>query len=341
MSRRGQNCRGFTLLEIMAVIALISVVFLVALEFYTNLSRASAHAANKTRELRRVTAILDRVARDFEATTLLRKPSEMDPLEHPWLFVAESRTESDGADHILFITRNHDPTRTEAPETNLTMVAYMAKKNDQDLISLYRWSSPHLPESLEKDFPDIEDEKTFLVADDLSTFGVILSGEDSGGGDEWDSTTMLQSGKIPNTIQIQLALARDRTKVQRDEFGDVVSSSTAYERKVWLPMRPLQRAMLTDPLYEGNVGSEPGEEEDPTGTGGSKDEGGERGERECSTGPTAGECVDCNQRVNVDLDANYLAGLRLGCRTMLQRHSCFDRARHTSAWSVLVRPSCL
>ena len=167
MSHRRQPSSGFTLIEVMAVVALISVVFLVALNFFTDLSRASAHASNKTRDIRRATAILDRVARDFEGATLLVKPPEMDPFEHPWLFVAESRSNGPGADHLKFVTRNHDPMRSDAPGTNLAVIAYMAKKNDQNQISLYRWLSPQLPESLEKDFPRADDEGTFLVADDL------------------------------------------------------------------------------------------------------------------------------------------------------------------------------
>lgn len=73
---------GFTLLEVLAVVMLTAVVIGMALDFYLDLSRDTLRATHFTRDIRRATAILDRVARDFQRTVLLAKaPSEDDPLD--------------------------------------------------------------------------------------------------------------------------------------------------------------------------------------------------------------------------------------------------------------------
>ena len=119
MNAERRTREGFTLLEVMAVVALIGVVFFVALNFYTDLSSASNRASNHTRGVRRASAILDRVARDIEGATLLVKPPETDPFAFPWIFLGETRLGGDASERLKFVTRHHDPTRTESAETNL------------------------------------------------------------------------------------------------------------------------------------------------------------------------------------------------------------------------------
>ena len=95
---RFHETRGFTLLEMLAVIFLMSIVLFVAIDFYLDLSRASQAATDETRTARRAVVLLDRVARDLEGAVLLKKPDEMDPMAFPWLFVADSEGADAGAD---------------------------------------------------------------------------------------------------------------------------------------------------------------------------------------------------------------------------------------------------
>ena len=74
MSARPHERDGFTLIEMMAVVAMIGFVFFVALNFYTELSRATTRASDHTRDIRRASAILDRVARDIEGAFLHLDP---------------------------------------------------------------------------------------------------------------------------------------------------------------------------------------------------------------------------------------------------------------------------
>jgi type II secretory pathway component PulJ len=96
------TCRraAFTLLEVLAVVLLTALVLGVALNFTVDLSRASTRATEGTRSFRRALAVLDHVARDLERTVLLQKADETDPLDHPWVFLAEVRGGGPGADHL-------------------------------------------------------------------------------------------------------------------------------------------------------------------------------------------------------------------------------------------------
>ncbi len=277
----GRATRGFTLIEVMAVVALLGVVFFFALDFYTDLSRATARASDHTRDIRRATAILDRVARDFEGATLVAKPEALDPILHPWLFVGEARLGSLGSDHIKFVTRSHDPTRTNAPESDLAVVAYTVERDESDETSLYRWSSPRLPESLEKAFPYFDDEHSFLLAEGLSSFAVRFLDDLGGVREEWDSTTLLDSSQLPAAVEIELAMA-----TQSDIDGEYAEPRT-YSRRVLLPVRPLDLVTLLDP--EGDVTAENGSGTGRDGDGDDSDGSNGRGKGKTSGGRSRGK----------------------------------------------------
>jgi prepilin-type N-terminal cleavage/methylation domain-containing protein len=94
MKRTRRN--GFTLIEVLAVVFLTAILFGAAVNYYVELSTRSNHAAETTRQWRHATALLDRVAADLERAYLVRKPEERDPLDHPWLFLAETRYAEEG-----------------------------------------------------------------------------------------------------------------------------------------------------------------------------------------------------------------------------------------------------
>jgi prepilin-type N-terminal cleavage/methylation domain-containing protein len=261
--RRG----GFTLIEIMAVVAMIGFVFFVALNFYTELARATTRASDYTRDVRRASAILDRVARDVEGAFLMVKPPEMDPIAFPWIFLGETRLGGDTSDRLKFITRNHDATRTEGPETNIATVAYITESADDDSVSLYRWSSPRLPESLDKNFPRESDEGTYLIAEHLRYFGFQFVAEAEEGSTEsvrteWDSSTLLESSSLPLAVEIQVSLMPSDDEAEEEP--------PVYRRRVLIPVRPIDLAALLDPnnpLSGGDAGedSESEEEEEEGG----------------------------------------------------------------------------
>jgi prepilin-type N-terminal cleavage/methylation domain-containing protein len=278
---------GFTLLEVLAVVLLTGLVLGIALDFYVDLSRAGNRAADHTRGIRRATAILDRMARDFESAVLVRKPDAVDPLAHPWVFLAESQYSDTGADHIKFVTRNHRPRSTATHESDLAMVSYTVRRTDDDQLELLRWSSPRLPEGLDRDFPYDPEDDSVLLADGIAAFGVTLIDETGGQSDRWDSSQLLESSELPVAVEIEVAMATD------DE-----SEPVPYRRRVLLPVRPLDLVALLDPQAGAGGGEADDEADGEDGDGpddGSRSDGSlESGSTAAGSVPTVGECALTN-----------------------------------------------
>lgn len=224
--------RGFTLIEVLAAILLTGMVVGSAVGFYINLADATGVATERTREVRNATAVLDRVARDLESSFLLSKPDEVDPLDHPWIFVAESRHMSAGADHLKFVTRNHRPSRTDDHGSDMGMVSYSLVPTKKDGYTLLRLTSSRLPETLDRRFATEDDEGALTLANSLRSFSIRFM-EDSGNWlDEWDSSQIEKSGAIPRAVHINIAFLPQANAYEEDE-------SEVYSRRLVLPVRPI------------------------------------------------------------------------------------------------------
>lgn len=221
---------GFTLLEMLAVIFLVSVLLFVAIDFYLDLSHASNAAVEQTRGARRAVVLLDRVAHDLEGAVLLVRPPDMDPLAFPWLFLAESADPDAGADRVKFVRRGRDPRGSQGAVSDLEMVAWVAEPAEDGEIELRRWSEPQLPESLDRSFPDAA--QSDLVTSGLASFGIRFQGAESGWTGRWDSSTLAESNELPLMAEIEVAFA---TGIEGEVDGP-------YTRQVLLPLRPLDLA---------------------------------------------------------------------------------------------------
>lgn len=222
--------RGFTLLEMLAVIFLVSVLLFVAIDFYLDLSRASNAAVEQTRGARRAVVLLDRVAHDLEGAVLLVRPPDVDPLAFPWLFLAEAEDPDAGADRVKFVRRGRDPRGTTGAVSDLEMVAWVAEATDAGDVELRRWSAPQLPESLDRSFPDAA--QSDLVTSGLASFGIRFQGAEGPWTGRWDSSTLAGSNELPIAAEIEVAFA---TGVEGEVDGP-------YTREVLLPLRPLDLA---------------------------------------------------------------------------------------------------
>jgi type II secretory pathway component PulJ len=252
---------GFTLFELLAAVFLTALVIGVAVTFYVRLSDASAVAAEQMRDGRRAAAILDRVARDLEGAYLVRKPEEVDPLDHPWVFLAEGRLGS-GSDRLKFVTRSHRPRGSDQPTSDFLMVAYETREAEDGTLELWRWTSPRLPESLDRTFPTPEDPASQLLAEGLSSFSVRFLDESAEWVETWDSSLILESGELPVAAEIEMALASEEP-ADGDAFAEE-DGGRLYARRVLIPVRPLDLAALIR-----------GEEGAPSGEGGEVDSDGD------------------------------------------------------------------
>lgn len=252
-----RTAAGFTLLEILFVVLVSSVVLAFAANFYVDLSAASTAALDSTVEIRRATSVLDRVARDLEGATLVIKPEEIDPLEHPWLFFAESRSR-EGAERLRFQARNHRPRAAVGHESDLVDLAYWLAPSETvpGSFDLLRWASAQPPQApLDRNFPRPGDPGVEVLASGVALFSVRLQDAEGAWQSAWDSWSPAQSSALPLAAELRLALAPvAETEEEAFEAGEPL----VYARPVLFALDPLD----LEKALTGEEGEGEGEEED-------------------------------------------------------------------------------
>lgn len=236
---------GFTLIEVLGVLLLMTLVFGVALDTYVDLSLQTRAASSFTRDVRRATALLDRVGADLAAAALATKPEGRDPLEHPWLFLAEARAGDVGADRLKFVTFGRPPIASASHASDLAQVALLTEANADGSLDLLRWSHPHLPEALDRRLPRADDPGVLLLAEGLERFGVRFLDEQGEWSDAWDSSALARASQLPLAVEIEVWWAGE-------------PPAGPYTRRVVLPLRPFDlEARLT-----GNAPGTNGEQDE-------------------------------------------------------------------------------
>jgi type II secretory pathway pseudopilin PulG len=239
---------GFTLIEMLGVLLLLTLVFGVALDTYVDLSLQTRRASSFTRDARRATALLDRVGADLAAAVLAVKPEGRDPLQHPWLFLAEARGGT-GADRLKFVTAGRPPMASASHASDLAQVALLTAPAPDGSLELLRWSHPHLPDALDRSLPRADDPGVLLLAEGLERFGVRFLDEAGEWSDRWDSTALARSSQLPLAVEIEVSWAPQAPG--EEPIGP-------YTRRVVLPLRPFDlEARLT-----GKEPGAPGEQDE-------------------------------------------------------------------------------
>jgi len=277
---------GFTLLEVLGVVLLTALVFTAAVNFYRDLSRKSTHAVELTRDVRFASAILDRVARDLEGTVLVTKPEAKDPLEHPWLFLAEARDEALGADHIKFMTRSHVPRTGSQHESDFEVVAYVLHRDKEGELQLLRWSSPQLPDGLDRSFPGDPAEGALVLARGVERFGVRFLTEKGEWKSTWDSSGVADSSKLPLAAEISIALVDEQPPENRAN-----EPAAPYVRRVLMPLRPLDLEKMLHPEKQDQAKDS---NKDDSGNG----------------GMTVSQCLALNPGLSLPIDPSALASIQ-------------------------------
>ena len=293
---------GFTLLEVIAVVLLTGILITFTTNFYLDLSRQSRAAVEKARNTRRAVVLLDRIARDLESATLVKKPGPVDPLEHPWLFLAEADEPSRGAQRLKFSSRGRRPRSPQAAESDVEMVAWQLARTDGNDFQLVRWSSPRLPAGRDLAWPAVEDSDP--VARGIAEFGVFLLDEGGEQTARWDSTVMTTSSELPAGAEIQVSF-------YVDDESDAIDGP--YSRYVAFPLPPLDIEAQLEAAGVKSAGSLdadgdgiPDDEQDADGDGipDSEDDDIASEDGDDEEGMTAEQCVALNPNLQA-----LLAGL--------------------------------
>jgi len=245
--------RGFTLIEMLAVILLTSIVLAAALNHYVDLSRVSQRATERTGEVRRATAILDRVSRDIEGAMLHARPPGDEALAHPWIFFGEPEHSEAGADRVRFMTRGRKPRAGAGHQSDFEVVTYSLRHaEDDESFELMRWSSPTMPEGPERETPSDESDGAQLMAEGLADFAIQFIDSFGDDNESWDSALLEDANNLPIAVDIEVALWNPD-----DPDGDPLR----FRRRVVLPVEPLDMEELTDPTSAVSGAPPEGEED--------------------------------------------------------------------------------
>jgi hypothetical protein len=110
--------------------------------------------------------------------------------------------------------------------------------------------------------------------------------EEVGSRQEWDSTTLIDSGRLPQAVEIELSIADSAV------LEDVEPAS--YKRTVLIPVRPLEMAALTEPGSLINGGSGEGDGDEPGDEDSDDKDSDKKKEKKPSQGYAPQECFDTN-----------------------------------------------
>ena len=243
---------GFTLIEMLFVVLISGIVLTFAGNFYVDLSAASSAALASSVDPRRATSMLDRVARDLEGATLVKKPDALDPLEHPWLFLAEGRG-SDGAERLRFQARNHRPRAAVGHESDLVDIAYWLVPSEETpgRFDLLRWASARPPQPpLDRNFPRRDDPGVELLASGIAFFAVRLQDADGNWQSAWDSWSPAQSSALPIAAEVRIGLLPDAP----DDESTAEVPPELFERPLVLALEPLDLEKALGVEDEGDDG---------------------------------------------------------------------------------------
>jgi hypothetical protein len=256
MTERGiaQLRSAFTLIEMLGVLFLVSLILGQSVRFYFDIADQGQRATERVRRDRRAVAILDRVARDLEHATLAVKPAEMDPLDHPWLFLAEEGRGEVGAERVKFIRRGAPARSSASSVSDLAVVSYTVREGEVGDLALWRQVVPGLPAELDRSFGGGEDEGALLLAEGLARFGFRFLDAEGEWKNSWDSSLLADASELPRMVEIGISMAADG-QVDRAASSDAAPDFT---RQVMLPLRPVDLEALLDASAAG----EPDEDED-------------------------------------------------------------------------------
>jgi prepilin-type N-terminal cleavage/methylation domain-containing protein len=241
-SREVSDPAGFTLIEVLAAILLTSIVLSVAVGFYLNLSNASTTAVETMREQLHATAVLERITRDLSGATLLTAAEDTDPLSHPWYFASASQHAFGGADALKFISRSQRPKVSAYHVSDLAQVAYFTMQEEDGTLTLFRWTAPSLPLRYDPVFPSAEDPRSFVLAEGLHSILFRFRTEEGEWVDEWDSTQLVRSGKLPTAVEVAISTA----PAPGDADLLLDEEPPAFVRMIVLHQRPLDLAQMVE-----------------------------------------------------------------------------------------------
>jgi prepilin-type N-terminal cleavage/methylation domain-containing protein len=223
---------GFTLLEMLAAVVIMSLILTFAFHAYQGISSAYTRVEQNTSRDRAVGVVFDRLERELVGAVLVQREEGADPLLHPYFFYAAPRmyAETEG-DELRFVTQT--PLRSPgSPPAGLALVTYGSTPSQSGPgLALLRQEEP-LPPQLAKEITWTAPQ---VMVDNVAIFAVRYGAEDGQPADGWDSTGVERLDQLPLSLVLTLAL------YEAGPDGELVAGPE-HTRQVSLPVRPFRLA---------------------------------------------------------------------------------------------------
>lgn len=230
---------GFTLLEILITIAIMSMLITAAVQAFQSITRAEERARAGVGRARAALVLLDRVERELVGTVLVPQLDAEELFPQPYVFLAEDRTsrESD-VDALRFVTLTASRALASDAKTGPRMISYAVREAEPlslgepdhgALLELVRREDP-LHDEPEREISAYDGQ---VVAEKVAGFQLRFQDESSGTWvGEWDSTAPPNLDDVPVNVEVSVTLW------ERDPTGDLIRGEE-YRRIVALPLRPV------------------------------------------------------------------------------------------------------
>jgi type II secretory pathway component PulJ len=269
--RSHRRSGGFTLIEILAASMLTAIVMGVAVSFQVSLGRATAAARETLRYKRHAVTLLDRIGRDLAGAYFIARPDNLDPLNHPWIFVA-SDLSGDGSftnksNAVKFVTRNYQPQGLEEHASDIAVMSYFLDKVEGEPgYQLLRWRKARMPQLYDPEYPSPDDPLCEVVGENIRSFQMSFIDMTGGEAMSWDSAEREGFDSIPLAVKIEIAMLdpnaetlEDDLEFDSEDYEDLDSDiepfsgereEGVFSKTVILPVRPLDWLILEQETYK-------------------------------------------------------------------------------------------
>ncbi len=236
MTSRTQS--GFTLLEILITIAIMSMLITAAVQAFQSITRAEERAHAGLGRARSAQVLLDRMERELVGTVLLPQVEQDEPVPQPYVFLASDRTTLNAdSDAVRFVTLTATRAPNSPPTSGPRLVTYAVREAESDqLDELYPGGRFELvrEEDPLSDLPEREIivREGQVVAEDVASFRLRYENENEAWLDGWDSSDTSSLDEVPFAVEIAVRLW------EQNPDGDLVHGEE-YSRRIELPLRPV------------------------------------------------------------------------------------------------------
>jgi hypothetical protein len=203
------------------------------------------------------------------------------------------------------MTRSAVPRTSDEHEGDVTVVAYGARAGADGGLEVMRWTSPRMPETLDRTIPIDEAAGAQVLASGVASFSVRFLTDAGEWSNTWDSSQLAQSSQLPVGAEIDVSMLPEpgATAAPPTAAGAAAAPAAVgpFMRRVLLPLRPIDLEALLKPdeaaaTAAGKDGKDKDEESSTNDEGDKSEQAKADGKKEESC-MTVAQCLSMNPTI--------------------------------------------